>query len=267
MNGGISVSFLIHIVITFLGLFSWYVNPSVLPRNFWYKKSCLLHPKSAYRQHNKKTPISFFEIGVRTLFDFMAVQSMDGTFDGTYYTTDKRKCQGKQTEISRKIHGTKTEHFWLYSRNLYETLYTITIAYVISCNPYIFHDTIISHSNSYVKSKFCAKKVQFQRKLSANQVQIQIKSGTNSVHKKQKPISYLKSEFLYDSFYGKDRCNIQAHLWRYLLYYNENEMSTKFNRNFSAILPKPFRRKKNISDLIHEIFTISDEQIQSQRKW
>ncbi len=189
------------------------------------------------------------------------------TFDGTYYTTDKRKCQGKQTEISRKIHGTKTEHFWPCSRNLYETLYTITIAYVISCNPYIFHDTIISHSNSYVKSKFCAKKVQFQRKLSANQVQIQIKSGTNSVHKKQKPISYLKSEFLYDSFYGKDRCNIQAHLWRYLLYYNENEMSTKFNRNFSAILPKPFRRKKNISDLIHEIFTISDKQIQSQRKW
>ena len=107
--------------------------------------------------------------------------------------------------------------------------------------------------------------VQKQFNFSANHVQFQIKSGTNSVHKKQKPISYLKSEFLYDSFYGKDRCNIRPHLWRYLLYYNENEMSTKFNRNFSAILPKPFRRKKTISDLIHEIFKISDKHIQSQR--
>lgn len=47
-------------------------------------------------------------------------------------------------------------------------------------------------------------------------------------------------------------------------------MKTKCQRNSTEIFPQFYRslseEKKNISDLIHEIFTISDEQIQSQRK-
>ena len=46
-------------------------------------------------------------------------------------------------------------------------------------------------------------------------------------------------------------------------------MKTKCQRNLTEIFrnfTEAFPKKKNISDLIHEIFTISDKQIQSQRK-
>ena len=57
-----------------------------------------------------KTPISFFEIGVRTLFDFMAVQSMDAPLmvhiilrTKGNVKENRRKFRGKFTERKRNI--------------------------------------------------------------------------------------------------------------------------------------------------------------------
>ena len=171
-----------------------------------------------------------------------------------------------QKEMSRKIDGKFTERKRNIS-NLVHGIFTKLYVQSQSCLKHhaisifstipLYHRQIPTSSPNFVQKKF---------NFSANKMQIQIKSGANSVQIKQKPISNSKSAFLYDSIYGRTLRTIQTHLWRYSLYYNKNEMSTKFNRNFPAILPKLFRRKQHFSDPIHGIFTISDKHIQSQRK-
>ena len=234
-----------------------------MPRNFGYKKSCLLHPKSAYRQHNKKRRSLFWKSAFVHYSILWRYNLWTHLWWYILYYGQKemsRKTDGNFAENSRNENGTFLS---LFTKSLRNFIYNHNRVCNIMQSVYFLRYHYITFKflcQIQISCKICSIPAQIKCKFRSNPVQIQC-------IKKQKPISYLKSEFLYDSFYGKDRCNIQAHLWRYLLYYNENEMSTKFNRKFSEILPKPFRRKKNISDLIHKIFTISDKQIQSQRKW
>ena len=162
---------------------------------------------------------------------------------------NRRKFDGKNAENSRNENGT---FLTLFTKSLRNFIYNHNRV----CN---IMQSVYFPRYHYITFKFLCQ-IQILCKKSSISAQIKCKFRSNPVQiqciKKQKPISYLKSAFLYDSFYGKDRCNIQAHLRRYLLYYNENEMSTKFIRKFPAILPKLFRRKLHFFDPIHGIFTI-----------
>ena len=53
----------------------------------------------------------------------------------------------------------KKEHFRSYSRNIYNIWWANTIAAKMINNRHIFHDTIISQSDSYVNSKFGSRKM------------------------------------------------------------------------------------------------------------
>lgn len=172
MNGGISVSFLIYIVITFLGLFSWYINPSVLPRNFGYKKAACYIRKAHTGSTTKKRRSLFLKSAFVHYSILWRYNLWTHLWWYILYYGQKemsRKTDGNFAENSRNENGT---FLTLFTKSLRNFIYNHNRV----CN---IMQSVYFPRYHYITFKFLCQ-IQILCKKSSISAQIKCKSSANS---------------------------------------------------------------------------------------